>query len=153
MTLLAATTPELMLPRLVAATREEAIRSIAEHLARQEGIGDGAALVDEVLARERERETDVGRGIAIPHARSRVVSRTRLAVATLATPLAPVAADRPPVDLLLLIVGPRRDPRPLLQILARLARLLRREEFPADLRAATTRAELWEAFRRHAADV
>ena len=150
MDLLAVTAPELMLPRLVADSREEAIRLVASHLATAEGV-PAATLVDEVLSRERERETDLGLGVAIPHARSEVMPRTRLAVATLARPLPPAAPEQRPVDVLLLIAGPRREPRSLLQVLARLVRLLRRDGFLADLRRAATAADLWTAFRDHAA--
>ncbi len=149
MNLTAVTAPDLMLPRLAAGSREEAIRLAASRLAAAEGV-PADVLADEILARERERETDLGLGVAIPHTRSEVMARTRLLVATLATPLPTRDPDQEPVDVMLLIAGPRREPRTLLQVLARTVRLLRRDGFLADLRAAATPADLWEAFRRHA---
>ena len=49
------------------------------------------------------------------------------AVATLEQPLAIPAEDRQPVDVVILLVGPLGDPRQMLRILARLARLVNKQ--------------------------
>lgn len=56
--------------------------------------------------RELLGSTGVGRGIAIPHCRSLVVTRLRMAYVRLATPLAWEAIDGLPVRHLFLIVAP-----------------------------------------------
>ncbi len=104
------------------------------------------ALVAEVMRREHEGSTAVGGGLVIPHARFDQVSKVRIAVATLAEPLDLAAADGLPVDIVILLVGPMADPRQMLRVLARLARLVRHQAFLAGLRGAQTVENLSESF-------
>ncbi len=59
-----------------------------------------------------------------------------LAVATLAEPLDLEAPDGRPVDVVIMLVGPQGDPREMLRVLARLARLVKGDSFLDDLRVA-----------------
>jgi len=54
--------------------------------------------------------------------------------------------DGRPVDIVILLVGPEGDPRQMLRVLARLARLVRQEIFLQGLRGAATAADLQAAF-------
>jgi mannitol/fructose-specific phosphotransferase system IIA component (Ntr-type) len=65
-----------------------------------------ATLLRLLARRELLGSTGVGRGIAIPHCRSLVVTRLRMAYARLATPLPWEAIDGLPVRHLFLIVAP-----------------------------------------------
>lgn len=65
-----------------------------------------ATLLRLLARRELLGSTGVGRGIAIPHCRSLVVNRLRMAYARLATPLPWEAIDGQPVRHLFLIVAP-----------------------------------------------
>lgn len=65
-----------------------------------------ATLLRLLARRELLGSTGVGRGIAIPHCRSLVVNRLRMAYARLTTPLPWEAIDGQPVRHLFLIVAP-----------------------------------------------
>ncbi|MBK6898793.1 MAG: PTS sugar transporter subunit IIA [bacterium] len=136
-----------LLPRLACVGKEEAVAALATAVARAVGLPDDQALRQEILAREAVGDTSVGLGVAIPHIRTRLVERPLLAVATLAGPL-PREGHEPPVDVLLLIVGPQQDPRAMLRLLARLVRQVKVPGFLDDLRRAATPAELIAAFPR-----
>jgi PTS system nitrogen regulatory IIA component len=140
------TTPGGFLPRIRSKSLHEAVTRLVTLVLDQ---GDDAAvdeLVQEVMRREQEGSTALGGGLVIPHARFRGVRQVRLAVATLAEPVDIPAEDGRPVDIVILLVGPEGDPRQMLRVLARLARLVRQEAFLRGLREATTPADLQAAF-------
>ncbi len=133
-----------LLPALECRDRTEAIRLLVAGLVASGTVAEPDLLVEEILLREQEGSTAIGGGLSIPHARFRSVQRVQLAVATLATPLEILSEDGQPVDVIILIVGPVGDPRQMLRVLARLARLVKQGTFLDDLRAASTPAGMLE---------
>ena len=131
-----------LLPALECRDRTEAIRLLVAGLVASGTVAEPDLLVEEILLREQEGSTAIGGGLSIPHARFRSVQRVQLAVATLATPLEIPSEDGRPVDVVILIVGPVEDPRQMLRVLARLARLVKHGTFLDDLRAANTPADM-----------
>ncbi len=119
---------------------------LAEGLAQGGEITDVGPLVQEVMRREGEGSTAIGGGLVIPHARFSGVPEVRIAVATLAEPLDIPSEDGRLVDVVILLVGPKEDPRQMLRVLARLARLVRNGSFLDGLRNATDAAELCTSF-------
>lgn len=98
--------------------------------------------------RELLGSTGVGRGIAIPHCRSLVVPRLRMAYARLVTPLAWEAIDGVPVRHLFLIVAPPVEvANQYLPTLGRLAQFARDADNVARLDAATTPPEVLDLLR------
>lgn len=133
-----------LLPALECHDRTEAISRLVAGLVASGTVSEPERLVEEILLREQEGSTAIGGGLSIPHARFESVQRVQLAVATLATPLEIPSEDGRPVDVVILIVGPVGDPRQMLRVLARLARLVKHGTFLDDLRAASTPAEILE---------
>lgn len=146
MNLMDYTTDRGFLPNLKCADLPGAVTALVGTLAADGNVADADDLVADVLRREREGSTAVGGGLVIPHARFGGVERVHIAVATLIEPLDMSAADNRPTDVVMLLVGPTGDPRLMLRVLARLARLVRHRPLLEDLRAATTAAELRQAF-------
>jgi PTS system fructose-specific IIC component len=136
------TTTAGLLPRLQCQSLEEVVTRLVASLAATGTVNDREQLISDVLARERETATAIGGGLAIPHARSAAVTRLQMAVATLAEPLDLSAEDQRPVDLVVLIVGPLHLQRQMLQLLARLARLVKDTSFLAALRRAEDAATM-----------
>jgi PTS system nitrogen regulatory IIA component len=100
------------------------------------------------LARERLGSTGVGDGIAIPHVRNPVVlhvTRPEICLSFLERPIDFGALDGKPVSILFALVTP--TVRAHLQILSRLAFLLRDERLRALLRRQAGRDEIVAAFR------
>ncbi len=134
------------LPQLKCESLESAVTHLVTTLAEVGAVTSVDGLVAEVMRREREGSTAVGGGLVIPHARMAEISEVRLAVATLAQPLVMVADDDRAVDIVILLVGPLGDPRQILRVLARLARLVRQDSFLDGLRGAETAPHLRKAF-------
>lgn len=134
------------LPQLKCESLEAAVTRLVDTLVTARVVAEAGPLVQEVLRREREGSTAIGGGLVIPHARSAEVSAVRIVVATLAEPVDLAAADGLPVDIVILLIGPQGDPRQMLRVLARLARLVRQDSFLSGLRSAETAAQLAQAF-------
>ena len=134
------------LPHLECTSVEEAVAALVARLTDVGDVEDGPSLVSEVMRREAEGSTAIGDGLVIPHARFAGVREVRLAVTTLARPLDMPSADGRPVDVVILLVGPVGDSRRMLQVLARLARLVKSPPFLDGLRAADSAESLREAF-------
>jgi len=132
------------------ADRDHVVSTLVDALVAANGLDDAAALTEEVLRREEEGSTAIGQGLAIPHARHAGTDSIHLAVATLASPLPadPHADDDQPIDVVILLVGPRDDPRQMLRALARLTRLVRGGSLLPALRAAADPAGMRDAFER-----
>ena len=126
----------------------DAVVRLVDRLLEGDEISSAEDLVAEVMRRETEGSTAIGGGLFIPHARFGGVKEVRLAVATLAEALDIPSEDDRPVDVVILLVGPEGDPRQMLRVLARLARLVRQESFLQSLREASTPDTLRAAFAK-----
>lgn len=140
------------LPHLKCGSLDQALGVLAQAMEAGGAVASGPDLLAEVKRREQEGSTAVGGGLVIPHARFGGATKVRLALATLAEPLAIPTEDGRPVDIVILLVGPDRDPRQMLRVLARIARLVRHGDFLDDLRLAADPRQLQTAFARALTD-
>jgi mannitol/fructose-specific phosphotransferase system IIA component (Ntr-type) len=90
--------------------------------------------------------TGVGKGLALPHARSGGVTTTVAAFATTGGPVEYGSFDEQPVRLVLLLVGPDGERGTHVRLLSRVSRLMSDEAFRARLLAAGSEAEVLAAF-------
>jgi mannitol/fructose-specific phosphotransferase system IIA component (Ntr-type) len=132
------TSETYFLPRVACDDLASVVVRLVDTLAADGIVTATDRLVAEIMHREAEGSSVLGNGLAIPHARFDAVSRLGMAMATLASPLRGDGAEALPVDVVILIVGPRGDPRHMLRILARLARLVKQSPFLDRLRRAET---------------
>jgi nitrogen PTS system EIIA component len=146
MKLLDYTTESGFLPHIKCSDVADAVSQLVGSLAADGLISDTQLLIDEVMRREIEGSTAIGGGLVIPHARSAEVPQVHVAVATLADPLLIPSEDNLPVDVVILLVGPDGDPRLMLRVLARLARLVKHSSFLDRLREAVSPSDLRAVF-------
>ena len=98
-----------------------------------------------VYAREKKSTTGIGDGIAIPHAKSKVVSKPALAALVIKKGVDYEALDNEKVNLLFLIAAPDSKDNVHLDVLARLSNLLMHPEFKEALLKAKTPNEFMKA--------
>lgn len=111
--------------------------------------GDREMLAQLVVARKTLGTTSVGDGIAIPHVRNPIVladSGAVLALCLLDSPIDLESIDAKPIDTLFLLISPTVHEH--LSMLAKLAWLLRDDEFRALLRARASASEILAAAER-----
>jgi PTS system nitrogen regulatory IIA component len=135
MDLNAALAPAVILPRVHASSKRQALQMLCEALAEQAGL-NARATFDAVLLRERLSGTGMGEGVAIPHARVPGLDAPIGAFARLEPPVDFDALDGRPADLVFLLLAPQGRGADHLKALARVSRLLRRAEVRERLREA-----------------
>lgn len=95
--------------------------------------------------RENLGSTGIGRGIAIPHCRSLVVSRLRVAFGRKNPPIDFKAIDERPVSFFFLIVAPPLEvSNQYLPVLGKIAQLCREQDVPERLGEIESPAEFLE---------
>ncbi len=104
----------------------------------------GDALVQRLIARERQMPTSTPEGVAFPHALASEISKTHVAAALLRPGVDFGVAHHPRSDLIFCMFGPTSDPWDHVRLLARLARIVRAEPARARLRGAANPMELYE---------
>jgi len=104
-----------------------------------------------ILHKIREREelesTGVVEGIAIPHARTEAVKDLLLAVAVVKRGLDFQSLDGKPVYMVFLIVAPEDAKKKYINVLARISRMCRQEEFRIALKEVTSASEILKIIR------
>ncbi len=133
---------------LPASDKGRAFSLIADRLAESRLITDRGRFLDDVLNREQQGGTAVGRGLAIPHARTRALERIVMAMARLRPAVDFGAEDGEPVRLVFLLGAPEDKAGEYLKVLGKLSRLLKENGLRKELlKAATPEAvlELLEA--------
>jgi PTS system fructose-specific IIA component/PTS system nitrogen regulatory IIA component len=116
-----------ILPNLEATTKAEAIRALFKSLIAAEQISrhDEAEVVASLLRREELGSTGIGRGIAIPHAKSAAVNRVVAAIGRCSNGVDFESLDGEAVHLMVLIVAPPDRPGDHLRAVERISRALR----------------------------
>lgn len=117
--------PDAVKVPLGARTREEAIRELVQSLVASGAVpaAEAASLADAVLAREAQRSTGIGEGLAVPHGKSPGIRAIAMAAGTCAQPIDFQSIDRQPVRLVCMIVAPPDRIADHIQALARVSRL------------------------------
>jgi fructose-specific phosphotransferase system IIA component len=116
----------------------EVIRELIQPLLSSGAIADAAEFTSAIVRRENLESTGIGQGVAIPHARTRAVTQMVLAFARSETGVDFSSLDGKPSHLIFLIAAPEEQKTEYIMTLARLSRLLRRDEVRIGLNKAAT---------------
>lgn len=122
------------------------LAEMAEPLRGHPDVLDFDAFVQAVLAREAQSSTGVGRGLAIPHARTDTVRDFVAVVARAPRGIDFVAVDDEPVRLAILMGVPMAQVRDYLKLLAHLTLLFKQEGFLQRLLDAPDEQAVIDAF-------
>jgi len=120
---------------LGASSRKQVLQALSEIAAHKTGM-EARVIFESVLQRERLGSTGVGQGVAIPHARLRGIRDVTGFFARLKSPVDFESIDGRPVDLVFMLLAPEDAGAEHLKALARVSRLMRREDVRERLRAA-----------------
>lgn len=127
--------------------KDALIDAMIELLSSHERVKDLEEVRRAVKERESMMSTGVGKGLALPHAKSEAVSDTVAALATLENPVEYGSIDDEPVRIAFLLVGTPDAKSQHVKVLSRVSRLMNRESIRASLLRCTTPAELLDTFR------
>ncbi|WOP19956.1 PTS sugar transporter subunit IIA [Raineyella sp. LH-20] len=138
--------------RLPGRTKTEILRSMAALFVEAGKVTDLERFIADLQARELSFSTGVGRGLAIPHGKSEVVSTAAYAVATLSDPFLWDADDDETTNLVVMLAVPAREAGTThLKMLSTFAAALMDDGFRTALVNATTEADIRSALQTRGA--
>jgi mannitol/fructose-specific phosphotransferase system IIA component (Ntr-type) len=135
-------TPDRVLIGLDATDAASALHAMTAPLASGGAAASADELFDALLMREQAHTTALDCGVAAPHATMPGVHEPVMLIATARRPVAFGPEGSPPVRLFFLLLSPPSQAGLHIRLLARIARLVRREGFVDQLVNARTRDEL-----------
>lgn len=138
---------DLVLLDIEAHDKVEIFRKIIDVMTDVKVIDHPVDFLDEIIQRENQASTCIGRGVALPHTRTYFVDKPVIAFAR--TQHAVSFSDRTldSVEFIFLLGTPINDPDTYLLILRNLCTLLRNEHFRQNLRVAETPDDVIAMFR------
>jgi len=134
------------------ATKAEVIDAMLSIVTGHPGVKDHEKLRRDVLKREKEMSTGIGKQIALPHAKTEAVSSPVLALATLKSRINFDSIDNEPVQIIFLLATPEEMLAEHLKLLGRITRLAGREDVRERLLSASSVTEVLALFREEEKD-
>lgn len=125
-------------------TKEEVLKALCNQLFNTGYINDVDDFYADVLAREEEGLTGLGKGIAIPHGKSESVINTTIAIGKTKQPIEWGSLDDKPVEVILLFAVKNSDATTThIKLLQKVAIMLADDEFLVALQKAENEDELF----------
>lgn len=109
-------------------------------------VKDLEELRNAVHEREKIMSTGVGKGFAIPHAKTNSINEIVAAFGKLDEPIDFQALDEQPVNLVFLLVVKENLVGPHIKLLSRISRMMNKDEFRESLSKAKTAEEIYSLF-------
>ena len=135
-----------IIPDLKGRAKEEIINELIDLFEGDENVVDLENIRTAVLEREKIMSTGVGKGFAIPHAKTNAVSDIIAAFGKLNEPVDFESLDKEPVNLVMLLVAKESQVGPHIKLLSRISRMVNNDEFRDSLAKAESEADILAAF-------
>jgi len=133
-------------------TKSQVIDAMLSIAGLHPGVQNQKKLRHDVLKREKEMSTGIGKQIALPHAKTEAVSAPVLALATLKNRINFDSIDDEPVGVVFLLATPEDMLAEHLKLLGRITRLAGRADIREKLMSALVSSEVLELFREEEKD-
>ena len=133
-----------IIPELKAREKKGVLEELAEVVYNSDPSIDKGALVKVLVERERLGSTGIGDGVAIPHGKLSGVTNPIISFGRSKEGLGFDSMDGQPTYLFFLLVAPENSSGVHLQVLARIAKILKRSSFRKKLMEASTQKELYQ---------
>ena len=131
---------EAIVPNLQSTTRDDVISELVNALA-QAGKLDAAQadeITAQIIAREQQGSTGIGKGIAVPHVKHAAVTEIIGTIGCSTSGVDFASLDKAPVYSVLLLLSPPSNPEKHLEAMEKLFSHLQRDMFRKFLRQAET---------------
>ncbi|MGM0369241.1 MAG: PTS sugar transporter subunit IIA [Bacillota bacterium] len=129
---------------LQGSTKREVLKELVELVAQSGNLTEPKEFHQDILTREKKGSTGMGKGIAIPHARSYAVRETTLVFARSKTGIEFNSLDNQPAKLFFMIAVSKKGSKDHLDILAKLSQQLMHHDFRNQLLQAQNKEEIIE---------
>jgi len=127
---------EATITEFQASDRDGAIVELVSSLDKAGRLGNGKCqeITREVIKREKEASTGLGKGVAVPHVKHKAVKDLIAAIGQSSTGINFFALDKQPVYSVILLISPADEPDKHLQAMESVFRHLQQERFRKFLR-------------------
>ena len=141
--------PSNVLVGLKAQRNFDAIRELASVLEDDGAVPDQKRFLADLIRREKQASTGIGKGVAVPHAHEDSIERQLLAIGISREGIDFASIDGEPVHIVALLATPRKHQKQHMELLAALSRRLQNEEVRQSLIQAADSAEVVDIFLRN----
>ena len=135
---------DYIIPELKAKDKREVLEELAEVISNRDPSIEKADLVKVLMERERLGSTGIGDGVAIPHGKMNGVRYPIISFGRSKQGLDFDSMDGQPAHLFFLLIAPEDSSGIHLQVLARIAKILKNRAFRMKLMEPSTRKELYQ---------
>jgi len=127
---------EATIPELQARDRDSAIAELVSSLDKAGRLRKGRCkeVITEMINREKEASTGIGKGVAVPHVKHKAVKDVVAVIGQSSAGIDFFALDKQPVYSVILLISPVNDPDKHLQAMESVFRHLQKEKFRRFLR-------------------
>ena len=125
----------------------DAIRELAGVLGQDDAIGDSKRFLANLIRREKQGSTGIGKGVAVPHVHEDSISRQVLAVGISRQGIEFNAIDGEPVHIIALLATPKRHHKQHMGLLAALSRMLQQGKVRSSLIEAPDAEKVLRIFK------
>ncbi len=138
--------PDALCPKLQADSRNKAVRELVEALADAGAIQkkNVTAITKQILARESQATTGIGKGIALPHAKIKSIKKSVVAIGRSSDGLDFSSLDSKPVYSVILLLSSSINPDEHLQAMGTIFRNVQRDIFRKFLIQAETKQAIMD---------
>lgn len=140
---------EAIIPELKATDRDGTIVELISALDQAGRLGKGNCeeIIKEVIKREKEASTGMGKGIAVPHIKHHAAKDVVAAIGVSSTGIDFSSLDKKPVYSVILLISPMDSPDKHLQAMEHIFKHLQKEKFRKFLRQSQTAEQIEELLR------
>lgn len=142
---------ELILLNLKAKNKDEALKELSALIGKSEKIEKKDAIYKALLERENLGSTGIGKGVAIPHAKTDAAESLTIAFGISKEGVDFKSLDQEKVKIFFVFASPFKDSQIYLKVLARISRLIRDENFREKLLNCENAKEVLECIDKEEA--
>ena len=137
---------EATITELQASDRDGVIVELIKSLDKAGRLGKGKCgeIIKEVITREKEASTGMGKGVAGPHVKHKAIKEVVAVIGQSSTGIDFFALDKQPVFSVILLISPLDDPDKHLQAMESVFRHLQQERFRKFLRQCRSTRQIEE---------
>lgn len=140
---------DLISLKLKSKNKDDVLMELADLIAVSPDVHNEENVIYKALIeREKLGSTGIGKGVAIPHAKTDAADRLTIAFGISKDKIDFKSLDNESVNIFFVFASPMKDSQVYLKVLARILRLIREEEFRNELLACKTPAEVIECINK-----
>jgi nitrogen PTS system EIIA component len=140
---------EAIIPELKTRDRNGVVRELVSALYKAGRLGKGNCeeIIKAVIKRENEASTGMGKGVAVPHVKHKVVKDVVATIGQSSVGIDFSSLDKQPVYSVILIISPVDNPDKHLQVMENVFKHLQEDKFRKFLRQSKEAAEIEDLLR------